>query len=89
MWCNASMTELTIRDLSDALLCALRQRAARHGLSLEAEVRAILEAAVRTEGSSNLGSLLADVAREVHLTDEEVALLCQREQSLTRVVTLE
>lgn len=89
MWCNASMTELTIRDLPDAVLCALRQRAARHGRSLEDEARVILEAAVRTEGSSNLGSLLADVTREEPLTDEEVALLCQREQSLTRVVTLE
>lgn len=89
MWCNAPMPVLTIRDLPDAVLCALRQRAARHGRSLEAEVRAILEAAVRAERPSNLGSLLADVAREVQLTDEDVALLHQRNRSLPRVVTWE
>jgi plasmid stability protein len=83
------MPVLTIRDLSDALLCALRQRAARHGRSLEAEVRAILEAAVRTERPSSLGSLLADVAREAQLTDEDVVLLNQRDRSLPRVVTWE
>ncbi|WP_119352886.1 FitA-like ribbon-helix-helix domain-containing protein [Azohydromonas sediminis] len=83
------MPVLTIRDLPGAVLCALRQRAARHGRSLEAEVRAILEAAVRNERPSNLGSLLANVAREVQLTDEDVALLHQRDRSLPRVVTWE
>jgi plasmid stability protein len=89
MWCNAAMSELTLRDLPDAVLSALRRRAARRGRSLEAEVRAILEAAVRTERPSNLGSLLANVAREVQLTDEDVALLHQRDRSLPREVAFE
>jgi antitoxin FitA len=40
------MATLTIRDLDDAVRDELRMRAARHGRSMEAEVRAILNAAV-------------------------------------------
>ncbi len=83
------MPVLTIDDLSDAVLGALRQRAVRHGRSLEAEVRAILEAAVRTESPSNLGSLLTAIGREAQITDAEVALLSQRDRSLPRKVDLE
>jgi antitoxin FitA len=43
---------------------ALRVRAARHGHSTEAEIRLILEAAVKTEGRVKLGSLLAQIGRE-------------------------
>jgi len=44
---------------------ALRLRAAMHQRSTEAEIRAILENAVRPEGRVKLGSLLADIGREV------------------------
>ena len=40
------MATLTIRDLDDSIRDELRVRAARHGRSMEAEVRAILKAAV-------------------------------------------
>jgi len=40
------MATLTIRDLDDDLKAALRVRAAQHGRSMEAEVRAILRAAL-------------------------------------------
>jgi antitoxin FitA len=40
------MGTITIRDVDDALKSSLRLRAAQHGRSMEAEVRAILEAAV-------------------------------------------
>lgn len=83
------MPALTINDLPDAVLGALRQRAMRHGRCLEAEVRAILEAAVRSESPSNLGSLLTAVAREAQITDAEVALLYQRDRSLPREIDLE
>ncbi len=36
------MATLTIRDLDDDLKAALRVRAAEHGISMEAEVKAIL-----------------------------------------------
>jgi plasmid stability protein len=42
------MATLTIRDLDDSVRDELRVRAARHGRSMEAEVRAILKAAVTT-----------------------------------------
>jgi plasmid stability protein len=40
---------LTIRALDDDLKQALRVRAAQHGRSMEAEVRAILEQVLRTD----------------------------------------
>ena len=41
------MAALSIRDLDDEVRDRLRARAARNGRSMEAEVRAILAAAVR------------------------------------------
>ncbi len=41
------MAALSIRDLDDDVKDRLRMRAARHGRSMEAEVRAILAEAVR------------------------------------------
>ncbi len=43
---NAGMATLTIRNLPDATHQALRERAARHGRSMEEEVRQIIDAAV-------------------------------------------
>jgi len=45
------MATLTIRDFDDDLNAALRVRAARHGRSMEAEVRAILRSALSTPDS--------------------------------------
>jgi antitoxin FitA len=48
---------LTIRDLDDELRAQLRVRAAQHGRSMEAEVRAILrEALTKTPPPTRLGS---------------------------------
>lgn len=44
------MATLTIRSLDDELKSALRRRAAAHGRSMEAEVRAILAAVLRDGG---------------------------------------
>jgi plasmid stability protein len=41
------MANLSIRKLSEATVQSLRIRAARHGVSMEEEVRQILDAAVR------------------------------------------
>jgi plasmid stability protein len=43
------MAALSIRDLDDSVKEKLRLRAARHGRSMEAEVRAILTASVTDE----------------------------------------
>ncbi len=51
------MATLTVRGLDDATKTRLRVRAARHGRSMEAEVRAILEDALPSEPTSTgLGS---------------------------------
>ncbi|HET9049563.1 MAG TPA: Arc family DNA-binding protein [Chiayiivirga sp.] len=78
------MAVLTVRNLPDEVHRALRVRAADHGRSTEAEVRAILESAVKPAGSLKLGSLLADIGRKAKLTDTEVDLIDERDRSLPR-----
>lgn len=73
------MPILTVRNLSDEVHRALRVRAAQHGRSTEAEVRAILEDAVKPEGRIKLGSLLADIGRQAKLRDEELTVFEQRD----------
>ena len=66
------MANVTVRNLPDAVHRALRVRAAHHGRSTEAEIRDILESAVRPPQRVKLGSLLASIAREAGgLTDAE------------------
>jgi len=59
-----STTAVTIRNIPVEIHRALRVRAAQHGHSTEAEIRLILEAAVKNEGRVKLGSLLAQIGRE-------------------------
>ncbi|MEH3117908.1 MAG: Arc family DNA-binding protein [Methylorubrum populi] len=66
------MPSITIRNVPDAVHRALRIRAAQHGRSTEAEIRAILEQAAKPEGRMKLGSLLTAIAREAGgLTEAE------------------
>lgn len=58
------MPAVTIRNLSEETHRALKVRAAHHGRSTEAEMRHILELAVRPADRVKLGSLLASIARE-------------------------
>ncbi|HSV61356.1 MAG TPA: Arc family DNA-binding protein [Variovorax sp.] len=83
------MPMLTVRNLPDEVHRALRVRASMHGRSTEAEVRAILEDAVKPEGRVKLGSLLADLGRRAKLTDEELAVFEQRDQTPARPLNLE
>ena len=57
------MAAITIRNLSDETLSALKLRAARGGRSTEAEIRAILEQVVRPQ--ARLGSALAQIGGEI------------------------
>ncbi len=50
---------VTVRNLPEETHPALRLRAAQHGRSTEAEIREILEAAVRPESRMKIGSELA------------------------------
>jgi plasmid stability protein len=66
------MASVTVRNLPDETHRALRVRAATHGRSTEAEIRAILESAVRPEGRIKLGTLLAEIGRETGGVDLEI-----------------
>lgn len=83
------MPILTVRNLPDEVHRALRVRAANHGRSTEAEIRSILEEAVRPKGRVKLGTLLADIGRRAKLTDKEAALLSRRDKSPARPIDLE
>jgi plasmid stability protein len=67
------MPAVTVRNLSAETHRALKVRAAKNGRSTEAEIRDILESAIRPKGSIKLGSFLAEIGREVRLTDDEQA----------------
>ena len=68
------MASGTIRNLPDGVHRAIRIRAAQHGRSVEAEMRVILEAAVKPKGRVRLGALLTEIGRQVNLTEEEFAM---------------
>lgn len=84
------MAMLTVRNLPDEVHRALRIRAAMHGRSTEAEVREILETAVKPEGRVKLGSLLAEVGRQARLTEDEAAIFDSlRDKTPARVVNFD
>ena len=53
------MSSITIRNLDEGLKASLRLRAARHGLSMEQEVRNILQSTLAAEASPTNGLALA------------------------------
>jgi plasmid stability protein len=69
------MAAVTIRNLPEAVHRALKVRAAQHNRSAEAEMRAILEAAVRPEGRLLLGDALAEISRKNGVTNADVDAL--------------
>ncbi|GAB2795731.1 Arc family DNA-binding protein [Dyella kyungheensis] len=80
-----AMASVTIRNLPEETHRALRVRAATHGRSTEAEIRAILENAVRPENRIKLGSLLADMGREVGGVELEI----ERDRTASEPVSFE
>ncbi|MBC5765743.1 FitA-like ribbon-helix-helix domain-containing protein [Ramlibacter albus] len=77
------MPAVTIRNLTDATHRALKARAARHGRSTEAEIRHILEQAVRP--TVGLGSQLADIGRKL----KGVELKTHRDRAAVRPARFE
>ena len=69
------MAAVSIRNLPEETHRALKIRAAQHNRSAEAEMRAILEAAVRPGGRLLLGTTLADMSRKIGLTNADVEAL--------------
>lgn len=54
------MTTLTVRGIDESIKDGLRMRAARNGVSMEAEVREILAAAVRSDHGENLAEAMLE-----------------------------
>ncbi|QIL42846.1 pantothenate metabolism flavoprotein [Acidovorax sp. HDW3] len=58
------MTSITIRNLEPGLKASLRLRAARHGVSMEQEVRNILQNALAADSAALNGSEFAQRIRQ-------------------------
>ena len=71
------MPAVTIRNLSDEAHRALKVRATHHGRSAEAEMRDILESAVRPAQRLRIGSALSALSREAGLTNADFEALEQ------------
>jgi plasmid stability protein len=66
------MAAVTIRNLPDETHRALKVRAAQNGRSTEAEIREIIEAAVRPPARVKLGTLLKEIGKRAGLRDEDL-----------------
>lgn len=83
------MPAVTIRNLSDETHRALKLRAAGHGRSTEAEIRAILEEVARPPERVRLGSALAERSRRIALTNADVeAIEMERRKPPADPITL-
>jgi antitoxin FitA len=71
------MAAVTIRNIPEATHRALKARAEKHGRSTEAEIREIIESAVRPSSRVRLGSALAKLGREYG----GIELAIERDQS--------
>lgn len=67
-----SLAAVTIRNIPEETHRALRVRAAQHGRSTEAEIREILEEAVRPQRRLKIGSELAAFGRRLGGLDVEI-----------------
>ncbi len=79
------MAAITVRNLPEETHRALRLRAAQHGRSTEAEIRVILEDAVRPEGRVKIGSALAALGRRFGGPDLNIT----RDESAPRATSFE
>ena len=79
------MAVVTVRNLPEETHRALRLRAAQHGRSTEAEIRVILEDAVRPEGRVKIGSALAAFGQRFGGLDLDVT----RDESSPRAASFE
>ena len=68
---NASMAQLLVRDLDEALVAALRKRAAKHGRSVEAEHREILKAALKKPPARDFKEQLLAIPKSQTDEDED------------------
>ena len=67
------MPVVTVRNLAEETHRALRLRAAQNGRSTEAEIRQILDDAVRPEARVKVGSELAALGRRFHGVELDIS----------------
>jgi plasmid stability protein len=79
------MVAITVRNIPEETHRALRARAAAHGRSTEAEIRAVLDEAVRPEGRLKLGSAIRAIVEPLGGFDLEII----RDQTPPRIVSFE
>jgi antitoxin FitA len=63
------MANLIVRNIDDAIVQALKQRASRHGVSAEAEHRKILEQALLRPQPKSFAEVLRQIPNVGHDTD--------------------
>lgn len=84
------MATLTVRNVPEEVHRALRLRAAEHGRSAEAEIRDILETALRPGDRARLGDELAALGRKIGLTNEDFGVFDDlRDRTPAEPVSLE
>ena len=71
------MAMMTVRNIPDEIYRGLRVQAAMHGQSAEAEMRSILESAIKNKNRIKLGSLLLEIGKQARLTDDEFSIISQ------------
>jgi antitoxin FitA len=71
------MAAVTIRNLSEETHRALKVRAARNNRSAEAEIRAILDAAVRPQDRLRIGTAMSEIGRKHGVTKGDIDALNQ------------
>lgn len=81
------MSAVTVRNIPEETHRALKLRAVQHGRSTEAEIRYILEAAVRPK--VGVGTALAAFATEIGFVDFEADTHLQRDKTPVRSVSFE
>jgi plasmid stability protein len=65
------MAQLVVRNLEDSVKKRLQRRAAKHGRSMEEEVRDILRSAAKEDGpSEGLGTAIAKRFKGIGLTED-------------------
>jgi len=65
------MSSVIVRNLPEATHRALKNRAAKRGRSIEAELRQIIENAVRPPKRLKLGTELAKIGKEIGMSEAE------------------
>jgi plasmid stability protein len=81
---QATTRALTIRNIPIETHRALKHRAIQKGNSMEAEIRAILEEAVRPEGRIKVGAELAKIGKRFAKELAEIDFDALRDKTPTR-----